>query len=470
MPWPRSSHPGRPGCRAAGPLAWSLLGPAVVGLLLSLSPSVRAQAAAADAIGASDAAHVAEVADVAGGFQELGELRLLLESWSHQPDWPHMKAYIQAHPLSISLESDPTPEISSRLALFRTRFGCDFRDCPGWREISREAALTYERLRHEYPEPEPGSTRFGDEWLGPAWVGVRALLLDIAGRSDEARTLLFGDGERYWPGCCPYCLSESVFYVARARAEFLDRAGDPAGALQWLHEACYECDADEMGGVFGRPRPASDLVKARYAILLADAGELAAAAGEVDALEKQQPGSLGLSVARAALADRLPETSTVTVFAVPLYDGTDGDWSGAGMAFIAGAARDAMTWHLLAVRLPKHPEKKLDSRLAPDCGSDLVLLAPTDARVSPFVETCLDQPAGWRWAQALRVAQALGTASRSRLITCLKQTDVEEHSGRSQQRIDQAARIVSGGGPDLGTTPEALSLAELRDAWLAWLQ
>ncbi|HEX5010887.1 MAG TPA: hypothetical protein VFY71_10840 [Planctomycetota bacterium] len=323
---------------------------------------------------------------------ELADLRELLFQWVSRSDWPAgIGVAKDHHPLSEALDADPCPEISSRLALFRVRYGMNFRDVPGWDDFAAFAGRTYDRLVEEYCPPAPGSSRYGYRWCAPAWTSVRALLLDIAGRSDQARTVLFGDSERAWDGCCMSDLSEDLFYLARARADQLDRAGDSAGALRWLHEAYYRWGQDTWADLFGRPRIASDLVLARYAILLADSSELEAAHAVYRMLEAKGD-SLGLSVARTVLGDRLSRavTSTKSVFGVPIP--VTGDEVLAGStAFVVGDVRDAPTWRVLACSIPKFPERKATNRMAPDCDTDLDVVSPTDPRAVAIVRSCLGQ-------------------------------------------------------------------------------
>jgi len=448
--------------------------------------------------------------DDAGGRAELAALSSLLSAWAEQPDWPHVDRPEHAAGLSVLLDGDPTPAISTRLALFRTRFGLGFRECPGWPEFAALAGRIHARLVVEYPQPQdpaqrdsaqrdpehPGSEQpdaqhpaprepaervqpapaLSDSWNAPGWLGVRALLLDISGQSDEARHLLFGDGvARYWPGCCPYCSSESLFHLARSRAELLDRHGDQAGALRWLHEAYFQCEADQEAEMFGRPRVASDLMKARYALLLAEAGEFAAAAGVVSALAASDSGSLGLQVAQTALADRLQAAapSDVRVFGLQLSDGAEGLCFGAGMAFVVGDEHDAADWRLVACRLPKYPERRLSNRHQPDHGTDLEIVAPTDPRVLPLILTSVAQPSGFMWSPGLLALHALDGSARSRLEACLQQTDVEHPLNwgfGSSRAIDRAARLLCGDGPALPRDANEMPTAEVRDAWLAWLK
>ena len=412
------------------------------------------------------------VPDVDGGRRELAELQALLVRWTKRADWPQLKRD-EGNPFSVALPGDPTPEISSRLVFFSTRFGLSPRQCPGWNDLARVAAEIYEtQLKwHPYLDVAPD---LGESWFEPGWIAARALLLDIAGRSDESKLLLFGDSRRTWPGCCPPCESESLFYIARARAEFLDRAGDSQGALLWLHEAWYENSADELAELFGRARDTKALLVGRYAILLAESGETKVAAGILHGLERHAADSLGLSLARATLGDRLAVTATsgVTVRGVPLCDGSNGDSFGAGMAFIAGDPDVPDTWRLLACRLPKHPERSLGNRIAPDYSADLVVLMPDDPRVLPFVETCTRQPAAWRWAPALKVQRALGRPARERLSECLRATDIDDPITMvpsTAQRIDEVARLLCGGGPALPAQAQSMRIAEVRDAWIDWL-
>ncbi len=439
-----------------------------------MSGTSAAQVAAVGSSGAEWIVPSAAV-DAVGGNREIAELSSLLQTWATRPDWPHLGPPKGASPFSVALDGDPTPAISSRLALFRTRFMIDAQECSGWSEFSASAARICDRLVAEYPAPAPGTSDIGEPWIAPAWIAVRALLLDVSGRHDEAHLLLFGDVERSWDGCCPADLSEDLFYLARARAEHLDRAGDARGALRWLHVAYFYCEYDKLADLFGRTRVASDLLMARYAILLTVAGEPDAAASVVRTLEARGRDSMGLAVERSALGERLSGVSkpAVTVFGIPLRDGTDGDYHGAGTAFVIGDPDVATTWKFVACSLPKFPDRKLKARIAPDCRTDLDVLDPSDARVIPFIQECVAQRAGWRWSQALLALQALDGSARQWLVPCLQELDVNDpgtYSPSISQAVDRAARLICGSGPVLTQPLETLPLSDLRDAWLTWLE
>jgi hypothetical protein len=414
--------------------------------------------------------------DLASGNSELAALREMLEDWAARPGWPRFKdaqlaGAQQRCPLSEAIEGDPCPEISTRLALFPARFGLSYRECPGWSALSESAARTYDDLTRRFPAHEPylGLERFADTWFKPAWTAVKALLLDISGRGDEARTVLFGASQRIWDGCCWPDLSEDLFYLTRARAEILDRAGETAAALRWYHEAYYRCFGDDMSELFGRPRPASDLLVARYAILLNEAGESAVAANILRKLDAN-PRSLALTVTRAVLGDEplVAAESQVTVFAIPLRDGSCSDTYGAGTAFVIGNRDSPSTWRLAAVSLPDHPERSAGNRISPNCGEDLVVMDSSDARVRPFIEACASQTEGLRWSDGLLALQALDHSAREQLESCLEWWDVNEGWATRAATVDAVARLICGGGPDIHA--ELLSASEVRRAWLEWLR
>lgn len=441
MPTPAHDRVGR---RPA--LAWGLA--AVVVLC------VGAVGQAADGADGPPSASGAPAVRAAGGDEaaaraELFELRTLLDTWVAHIAWPHVGGRADNQTLVDVLDGDPTPAISARLALFPGRFGLDPHECDGWSELSSAAGSIHGRLLAALRAQGPAMPHFSDVWLAPQWVAARALLLEVSGRGDAARTLLLGDAERTWRGCCPYDLSEDLYWLTRARAEYLDRAGEAAAALRWYHEAFFWCEADEFAEDFGRPRVASDLALARYAALLAEAGELDAAAHvvrtlgppddeplwlpeeasligieELFAVERAPDDDLqGLSVVRSLLGDQLSSAAdpAVSIFSVPLHDGSDAGSFGAGMAHLVGDADDLASWRVLAVRLPRFPERQHERRWMPDCGTDLIVVDPTDPRVLPLVERCLVRQEACWWAPALLVYAALGHPAHDRLETCLRQ-------------------------------------------------
>jgi hypothetical protein len=261
------------------------------------------------------------------------------------------------------------------------------------------------------------------------------------------------------------CLYEDLFYLTRARAEFLDRAGESAAALRWYHEAYHRC---EGGDDLFRSCQARDLLLARYAILLNDAGEAQAAASVVRVLGKDS-GSLGLSIARRALGTEPDLESRVTVFVLSLYDGVGNDTYGSATAFVVGDPQSATTWHLIAVSLPRYPDRSLGRRLAPDCGEDLEVVGADDARVRPTIQASIDQPYAFKWASGLLALHALDHSAREPLIARLEQMDVSGDAwGNPGASVDRAARLIFGDGP--GIKADVLPTAEVRKAWLEWLR
>ena len=109
-------------------------------------------------------------------------------------------------------------------------------EAPGSEYLGCEAGRILDLLVATYPSPGPDASYFGHPWTAPGWTTARALLLELSGRAEEARSLLFGDEQRYWDGCCFFDLDESLYYLTKARADSLARTGDSAGALRWLHE------------------------------------------------------------------------------------------------------------------------------------------------------------------------------------------------------------------------------------------
>ncbi len=329
--------------------------------------------------------------ETSGSAREIAELHSMLSRWVDRPDWPRIASpWSNEDTASAALERDPCPVISARLALFASRYGLEYHDAPGWGALAQLAQHVLDRLVEEYPAPDPVTLRFGDEWVGARWISARALLLDMAGRRVEAQTLLFGDVDRYWDGCCMADLSEALFYLARARAELLDRTGDRQGALRWYHAAWFYCEFDPLAHEFGRPRLGADLTRVRYAWLLADAGELEAAAdilGGAGVWDLPGPDTLGMSIAREALRSRLASSfaDDVSLFTISLKDYRLGGWDGDDMAFAVGDTQDPATWRVLACSVPRFPERRTLSRLLPDCEADFEIVEPDDPRVAALV-------------------------------------------------------------------------------------
>lgn len=330
---------------------------AAVGLAGGCADKAHAQEPEAPLALATSGLAQSAIADPVGAEREIAELQAMLKDWIDRPDWPHLPdKQGQGDGHSENLTGDPCPAISSRLALFQTRFAMGFRDVPVWAEFAELARHASDRLIAEYPAPEPNATAFGAAWIAPGWVAVRALLLDVAGETNDAKELLFGELDRYWDGCCYPCLSQDLFYVSRARAEYLDRAGDNEGALRWMHEAYYRCYQDDFADMFGRARPARDIFLARYAILLADAGESEAAAGIVKVLEADGAESLGLSVTRSKLGTSLSGVSGSSVFVNVTPVSRPPEWERPeAWAYIVGDPSDDSTWRVLAYAVHRFP-------------------------------------------------------------------------------------------------------------------
>lgn len=326
---------------------------------------------------------------------ELVELHSMLEHWAESPGWPHHEAPQGSHVLSAVIAGDPCPELSVRLAGFAKKFGQPYAECSAWPELAALADRVHERLIREFPAPGSDALPVGSAWISPGWLGVRALLLELSGRTGAARQLLFGDGQRSWSGCCLPCLSEDLFYLSRSRAEFLDRSGESEAASLWYLEALHWCVADDLATMFDRPRLGADLAMGRLMDLLAKQGDHEAssavwrtlARADAKAAETSQEQHLAPAGVGALQLDSGP-----TLFAISL-DEADGPFP-ERTALVLGDIAYPLGWRVLAARVPLSSSPTLGRRHPPRCDVDFELLAPGDARVGLPLMAMLAQRRG----------------------------------------------------------------------------
>ncbi|MCB9896430.1 MAG: hypothetical protein H6825_00365 [Planctomycetes bacterium] len=333
-------------------------------------------------------------ADLAAASAELEELTAMLDAWTSRDGWPFFERdSLLAYAV---LPDDPCPAISSRLALFATRFGVSYRDMPGFDVLAALAVGIEARLLAARSEAGAGEESALDEsWCYPGWLGVRALLLELSGRIDDAHALLFGDGPRWWTCCCPYHEWEGLFAVTRARADFLDRTGEREQALLWAHATYFYHAIDLIGPEMGHPRAALDLFLARYAELLADAGETDAARRVVAELRRDHAGSLGLAIASPPppwpgppfLVERdvalVDDPSGPAILGIDLRKSGSGPHGWNGTALLAGKEDDGAHWRLLGGIVSTDPEN--EQGWDGPCYADYVVVGPDDPRVATFL-------------------------------------------------------------------------------------
>ena len=229
---------------------------------------------------------------------ELAELTALVRNAPEDERWPHWSNGLRDELPTLQECNDKHPVIqaSARLALFETRFGLRAEDLAGWTEL-RAAS---EHALNVFLERTAKHTH-----ASPARVWTRATLEFISGDADAARTTLLGDHPRTYDGDCEYHLSQSMYWLAAARAVVLDLIGDTDTALLWYHTATYWYWDDLSGAlIFSHHRVVCDLVLARYAehLLVVDPD---AAALVVLALKKHWSGLLGARIAERVIRPRL---------------------------------------------------------------------------------------------------------------------------------------------------------------------
>lgn len=337
--------------------------------------------------------------------QELADLEFLLRRWGVTPDWPFVGRPEDGHPLGDSVRGNPCPEISWRLACFEQAFGCRAAGLPEWGTLQATARDLLERL-DVVDRPAPGEHSHWHRWTAPGWLGIRALLHELAGDVAAAEALLFGPGERCWRTCCGSCLAESLYHLCRQRAELRDRCGDRAAAERWYLAALHWADVDPFGPAFGRDLSGTQRVVARLLALLRSRGDAEAADAVLGFAVRAEAraGAYGLETPwlpddEAPATSAGPELRIVERFLGepldPWWEPPAERWAlrnqVAAYLLVDEVRR---TWRVLACRVPRTPAAFEGKEFLPNCLGDLDMLAGDDPALQPFLQPVTPADAG----------------------------------------------------------------------------
>ncbi|HEX5010109.1 MAG TPA: hypothetical protein VFY71_06890 [Planctomycetota bacterium] len=177
-----------------------------------------------------------------------------------------------------SIEED----IDQRRTLYVVRFGKDACKLPEWKAIADDAARILAEMEALDPPPV--------DWHADSYAATfRVLLLDLAGRSDEAARALSVARASHW---CGNCLAGRQAELDARRSEAAERRGDMPAALVFLDRA------RSSPFTFSVPAAATD---ARHGLLMLDAGRESSGICLLQRVVDLFPKSAGAEVARAAL-------------------------------------------------------------------------------------------------------------------------------------------------------------------------
>lgn len=345
---------------------------------------------------------------------------------------------------NVSINGSLAGEISASLALFPWRFGSDPREQPGWGALLEEARRMLADVEAD-PARLPLDEEDSSEEL------IRILLLDVAGRSNEAATRLERVQVHHY---CGNCAAARQAAVERRRSEMAERRGDLGEALE---RALAAIEGDSyMGRHLG-----TDAEATRLGMLLLQLGRSDEGLCVLQQVVDLSPGTAGAEVARAVLSrsGALRDPTRERLQAV-YVDGL-GRWD---------------SRRPVAEFLARPPEPDLSSfeRLVADARfGDLEavrrLAALGDVRGREVFVELLErgQRVNLVWEAALGL-HALGEGDmpiRSALVRLAEEPDLG--GWMASRDLDLSAREVLGDGP----RPDALpaTLREAASAWLAWL-
>jgi hypothetical protein len=351
-------------------------------------------------------------------------------------------------------------EVSARLALFSWRFGRQPQETGGWGTLAETARALLARIERDVQRPV-ADIALPDGWFGPPWSLPRALLLDVGGRPDEARTLLFEPDRILRRHCCGMHVTCDEGMLALARSEHAQRHADAARALLHVQQAILF--RESWQGFEDAPGRAA-LNDARLGILLLEAGREADAVTVFESLLSARPEGIGAAIAEAELGRRgVPPTERRGRMELVRLD-RDDDWHFRPGALLLGREGEPDSWRVLALRLWPRDGEQVNRDASPWVAGDPVdgIVEALDAAVArPHRNAHLPLAASL-------VSTALGHRHEVDLRAALDECARGRTEGFQLQQLDQLLRIACSGGPPLGKLRDR-SAKEVSDAWSAWL-
>jgi hypothetical protein len=188
-------------------------------------------------------------------------------------------------------------EIDQRRSLFSTRFGIRLEATAAGAAMTDDAARLLGSI-------ERGDLDAGDPAQDSYAALFRVLLLDLAGRGDEATGALAAVRARSW---CGNCYIERDHIIQERRSEAAERRGDSAAALAFLDLA--------RRSSFGFPEWPRAMTDTRHGLLMLEADSDWFGTCLLQRVVDLFPGTPGADVSRAALqqvgAFREPEPERI---------------------------------------------------------------------------------------------------------------------------------------------------------------
>jgi len=174
-------------------------------------------------------------------------------------------------------------EIDERRTLFATRFGTTLAATAAGRAMSDDAARLLASI-------ERGDVDAGDVEQDSYAALFRVLLLDLAGRGDEATAALTAARAHHW---CGNCAAERDGKIQERRSEAAERRGDGPAALAFLDLA--------RQSKFGFPVWPRAMTDTRHGLLMLEAGRDWTGTCLLQRVVDLFPGTPGAEVSRAVL-------------------------------------------------------------------------------------------------------------------------------------------------------------------------
>lgn len=345
-------------------------------------------------------------------------------------------------------------EISERLALFPWRFGIEPRDAGAWDDLALAAEQVLDRVEgRQDPELKLSETDSYAQLL-------RCLLLELAGRTDDAATALEAVEVHHF---CGNCAAGRRAVVDRRRSEAAERRGETEKAVELLRKTLI--DPYDFGSAMDAADP---VTCTRCALLFAQTGREADAVALFQLVADLRPETPSAAVARAALRQ-------MDAWIEPTVERLES-------VYIATAQNDdSRSPRLVHKRLALAALAHLDraaafARLAAayDAGDESALdgmVELRDERARPYFERALGQGGAERFETALRGLQELDGGARpavGRMLGRLAEPPREFHFVDTAA-LDARLRAICGGGPELSGF-DRMKSEDLARAWLDWLR
>ena len=352
---------------------------------------------------------------------------------------------------------DPGSVFAARLALFAQRFGTDPRSASQWAALQAEAQRMLDGVG------DAGHPQTGEIQDVPPQMD-RYVLLDILGRTDEARKILDSVSTTGGDGCI-WCTGENSVVVNQRRSEDAERRGDLPAALRYLHESVL--DLPVISGQPPGTLPGEDLLLARYGLLLVHTGHAELGILVLQHLASTRPSSVGGLTAAAELDHR--HAVGGTELARFLACQVQGNVACSSCAIIAvWTANDPASMHWIAARLPQRNQTECTRTVAFDPAGfeDARSLLEHRLTTTAFDQSVVSPDVT---IDALTLLDGLpGGAERYVDDFLDRVATFKDAKSALAVKIDERLRWMHGGGPRLTKGLGSCDWASLSEDWKRW--